>query len=659
MVDWKKEIKLGKRTGEQEAAPADATPADEKVTFWKKEIGGRKRPPAEAPVPESSMPAEKVPFWKKEIGRKKRAAPVEAAAPEPVALAPVEHEPAPVEEPAPRVDELPAEEVVPELDPAAAAQAAGYGWLTAGLEQETTELRSWAETTLAEIEAELEAEATAMQPVAELAPAPVGTAPVDTAPVDTAPVDTVTVARDAVAVVPDPSFVAPAPAPGIHPPVPASELPPLPAETAEPKVPFWKRDLSFGGKKDAQPKAAKAPKPPKAKREKKPKEPKAEKPRKATEPPRPEKTRKAPKPKRERGAKSAGRQKQLVGLKIGGSQLAAAHVRNNGHVEVAQLAREPLEAGIVVGGELRDPEALAQALKAFFSQHKLPKRNVRLGIANNRIGVRTLDVVGIDDPKQLANAIRFRAQEALPIPIEDAVLDYQVLSEGTNEAGDSVRKVLLVVAYRELVDRYVDACRSAGLKLAGIDLEAFALLRALSEPRAADAADGSALVAVSIGHDRTTFAVSDGRTCEFTRVLDWGGFALSVAVARALDVAPSEAEPVKRQLSLHGAEIVDGLAPDQAEAAREAMRKQVHTFARELVSSLQFYQGQPGSLPIGSITLTGGTAHLTGLAEELQRLIGVAVVVGDPLTRVELGKKAREEEQIGSMAIAIGLGIDD
>ena len=52
---------------------------------------------------------------------------------------------------------------------------------------------------------------------------------------------------------------------------------------------------------------------------------------------------------------------------------------------------------------------------------------MRLGIANNRIGVRTLEIVGITDPKQLANAIHFRAQEALPIPLEEAVLDYQVL----------------------------------------------------------------------------------------------------------------------------------------------------------------------------------------------------------------------------------------
>ena len=91
----------------------------------------------------------------------------------------------------------------------------------------------------------------------------------------------------------------------------------------------------------------------------------------------------------------------------------------------------------------------------------------------------------------------------------------------------------------------------------------------------------------------------------------------------------------------------------------EAVRRQLQTFARELVSSLQFYQNQPNSLGIGEIVITGGTAHLAGLAEELQKLIGVRVTVGDPLSRVKLGKKIGETEQLGSLSVAIGLGIED
>ena len=352
------------------------------------------------------------------------------------------------------------------------------------------------------------------------------------------------------------------------------------------------------------------------------------------------------------------RKKRLVGLKIGSSHLAAARIVNNGRSDLVQIAREPLEAGIVVGGEPRQPDELATALRDFFKKHKLPRTGVRLGIASNRIGVRTLEIAGIDDPKQLGNAIRFRAQEALPIPLDEAVLDYQVLGVRTDASGQTVRRILLVVAYRDLIDRYVAACRKAGIRLAGIDLEAIGQLRALTLPRDEDDPPRAATVVVNVGHDRSTFGVSDGLHCEFTRVLDWGGAKLSVAIARALDLAPSEAAPIKHALSLVEPVTPAGLTTEQGQTAREAVQRELHTFARELVSALQFYQNQPGSLGIGEVVLTGGTADLPGIDVDLRRLIGVPVRVGDPLMNVKLGKKVGSPEHVGSLATAIGLGIE-
>ena len=466
-----------------------------------------------------------------------------------------------------------------------------------------------------------------------------------------------------------PVAVSPAPP---APPAPAQATPAVPQpepEAIEPEgeqVPWYKRDISFGGGK----KAAK----PKAKREK-PKKEKAKKVKaKKEKPPKGEqvpfykrelsfggkKEAKAPTGKSKQAAASAKRMKRITGLKIGGSQLAAARVNNNGVPELVQIARDDLEPGIVVGGELRDLEALSVALKEFFKRHKLPRQGVRLGIANNRIGVRIFEIGGIEDVKQLENAVRFRAHEVLPIPIEEAVIDWQVLDEREEEDGNVTRRILLVVAYRDLLDRYVVACKKAGIKLVGIDLEAFALLRAISEPLPSEAGTANAaVVVVAVGHDRSTFAVSNGRVCEFTRVLDWGGATLNVAIARELDIAPSEAEPIKRALSLTHADALEGLTEEQGNRAREAVRRQLQSFARELVSSLQFYQSQPDSLGIAEIVLTGGSVHLRGLAEELQTLVGVSVRPGDPLTRVKVGKKVREAEQIGSLAIAIGLGIED
>ena len=441
-----------------------------------------------------------------------------------------------------------------------------------------------------------------------------------------------------------------------------TEAPTAVKEPKEKKPPIWKRELKLGGKsKEAtDPTAVKEPKekkPPIWKRELKlgGKSKDADQPNSEKQP----RGAKAPREKKAKVSKTG-----IVGLKIGASQVAAARVTNDGGVpQLHQVARASLPDGVVVGGELRDIETLAETLKELFAKNKLPKKGIRLGIANNRIGVRTFEIAGIDDPKQLANAIKFRAQETLPIPLEEAVLDWQLLSEWTDEeTGQTVRRVLLVVAYRELVERYVLACKKAGISVDGIDLEAFAMLRALAEPPAADSAPATgAQVVVNVGHDRSTFAVSDGRVCEFTRVLGWGGQNLSVAIARALDITPSEATPIKHALSLVAqAEPPEGISSEALGAAREAVTRELQSFARELVSSLRFYQNQPGSLGIGQLVLTGGSANLPGFADELHRLIGVPVTVGDPLNRVVIPKKFREPEYaLGSLTVAIGLGIED
>ncbi len=184
------------------------------------------------------------------------------------------------------------------------------------------------------------------------------------------------------------------------------------------------------------------------------------------------------------------------------------------------------------------------------------------------------------------------------------------------------------------------------------------MLRALVPVDPAQApADRSAVVAVAIGSERSILAVSDGHTCEFTRVLDWGGAALTGALARSLEIPAQEAENLKTLLSLEDAPgAVQGLTIEQTTQAVEALRTALQGFARELVASLQFYQSQQGSLGIREVVVAGGTAQLGGLAETLQRLTGVAVRVGDPLVTVEVGKKARDAAS-PALAVPIGLGM--
>jgi type IV pilus assembly protein PilM len=356
--------------------------------------------------------------------------------------------------------------------------------------------------------------------------------------------------------------------------------------------------------------------------------------------------------------------RELVGVKVGATQLTAARVdNNNGQAHLLQLARQPLPHGIVSDGEVLDGAALAAALKEFFTVNKLPRRGVRLGIATNHVGVRIIEITGIDDEQQLANAVLFRAHDVISIPVEEAIIDYRVISEKIDESGTLKRRILLVAAYREPIERYTAAFKSAGIELVGIDLEAFALLRAVGAPPAEDTTPTAAVVVVNAGHQRTTLAVSDGKICGFTRVLGWGGSKLALAIGRELNITVEEAQDILIGLSLEPAAETDpdpdpGLG-DRLSRARAAARRELQVLARELVASLQFYQGQPESPAISEILLAGGTSRIPGFAAELERLTGVHVRLADPLARVQDDTGVDERNDLASLAIAIGLGVDD
>ena len=146
--------------------------------------------------------------------------------------------------------------------------------------------------------------------------------------------------------------------------------------------------------------------------------------------------------------------------------------------------------------------------------------------------------------------------------------------------------------------------------------------------------------------------------CDFARVLEWGGSSFDDALARALDMTPEDAEALKQGLSLEGDALTGGLSPIQLEAARTALRQELQVLSRELVSSLQFYQSRPGSLDLGQVLLTGGGSQLAGLDAELSKQLGVPVHTADPLARVTLGRGVERPEQVGSLTIAVGLGME-
>jgi type IV pilus assembly protein PilM len=156
----------------------------------------------------------------------------------------------------------------------------------------------------------------------------------------------------------------------------------------------------------------------------------------------------------------AKRASTIVGLEIEPSAVHAASVTVNGRVSVKTAAVVPLETGIVRDGEVNDVDALADALKLLYRENKGLEKKVRIGIANQKIVVRVLELPPLEDRKELEAAVRFQAQDQIPMPLDSAVLDFQPLDIVETEGGPRQR-VLIVAARRDMIDRVMAACKLA------------------------------------------------------------------------------------------------------------------------------------------------------------------------------------------------------
>jgi type IV pilus assembly protein PilM len=299
----------------------------------------------------------------------------------------------------------------------------------------------------------------------------------------------------------------------------------------------------------------------------------------------------------------------VVGLELDPGHLAAAEVSVNGTITLTRGAFAELRPGVMRDGEVADPIALSETLKALFAEHELPKR-VRLGIAHQRIVVRSLDLPAvIEDPKALAAAVRAAAPDHIPMPMDEAVLDFQPLGVVQTPQGLKSR-VVVVAVRREMVERAAAAVHGAGLEIEGIDLSAFGMVRALASEH-----DGAVLYVNIAG--LTNVAVANGQGCLFTRAAAGGieGIAQALADRRGLTL-----EHARQWMSHVGLatplEAVDG-DPDLVSAARAGLEDGVHQLADSIRNSLNFYRTQDNSESVETGFVTGPAVAIDGFVDRL------------------------------------------
>jgi type IV pilus assembly protein PilM len=339
----------------------------------------------------------------------------------------------------------------------------------------------------------------------------------------------------------------------------------------------------------------------------------------------------------------------VVGLDIEAGSVAATEVEVNGSARVVATAIEPLPPGAFGEGEILDADGVEKALKSLFSRHKLSKR-VRLGVGNQRVVVRTLRLPAIEDPKELDAAVRFQAQEQMPMPLDEAVLEHQVVGGTPGEDGSQPQiDVVVVAARRDMVASFLEPIRRAGLHPVGVDLSAFAMIRALagvdSVAAAADDAQrpvAEAVLYCSLG-DVTNLAVARGRSCLFTRVSNVGLETIAGRLAAVRGLALEHAQQWLAHTGLETPlEAVEG-DPGIVAEARRTLEEGVSALVDELRLSLDYYGAQEGAQRVERVVLCGPGSALPGLSGRMEGGLGLPIGSARPpaLAGFDEGSAAR------------------
>ena len=323
---------------------------------------------------------------------------------------------------------------------------------------------------------------------------------------------------------------------------------------------------------------------------------------------------------------------KAVGLEIDYGTIRAVEASGTpANPKIAGIASVRLPEGSIEEGIVVKPHEVGLALRELWGQGKVKNRRVLLGISNQSVLVRYTTIPKVPKEK-MANVVRFQAQELLPVPIEQVVLDFMVIGETIADENPAL-EILLVAARRDMLRGFLEALSAAKLEPADIDVSTLALMRVLPK-----AANDRTVAVINVAEGLTNILVSDKGRPRLARL---------VAV-RLNDLA------VKLDVPLANLFITTGnLNKEQ----RQIYDEWVETLINEVSSSLSYYQNLSGATSLEAVILNGKGALLPGIYKRLEDALGLSVKVINPFDRYINGTRLKAGSDIGLVEYAICAGL--
>jgi type IV pilus assembly protein PilM len=372
---------------------------------------------------------------------------------------------------------------------------------------------------------------------------------------------------------------------------------------------------------------------------------------------------------------------EAIGLEVGTSAIKIVELRAGAPPSLRALAIRPTPPGTIQDGQVIEPQAIAAEIKAGLAEAKIRNKYVVTSVANQAQINRIIQMPKMS-LKELDEAIKWEAERYIPFPIDEVVLDYDVLDNPDDLPADAQMEVMIAAAQHEVIARNVEVIKLAGLEPVVIDVKPFAALRALRGSLLGEhltkgtlsggtfTESGEVGVVLEIGASNSTITLVRGERVLMNRNINVSGDDFSVAIQKAFGLDFNTAEDVKLNYATATIPTEDEEDLLDFDVNREryspakifdAIRTPLLDLTTEIRRSLEFYRVQSGDINVDRMFLAGGGAKLRGLADAIGDTLGFRVELGDPWLAVSFDDSSFDAAYLRSTAaeltVPLGLAI--
>lgn len=336
---------------------------------------------------------------------------------------------------------------------------------------------------------------------------------------------------------------------------------------------------------------------------------------------------------------------RVIGLDIGSFSIKAVHLsKKSGGFQLESIGIVLNPLGQRPGEDEASKNKLAEVVRKLLSDVKLSGSKAVLSLAESQVYNRVVEMPMLSD-SELASAIKWEAEQYIPIPIDQVNIDYEVISRPAKDSPSNKMQVFLVAASKRAIENITDFSDRCGLEVVGLETEMIAVIRAMVT---GDNPEMTSMV-LHLGANSSTLSLLKGGMSLLTHSMETGGVALTRVLSSELGIEYSQAEEYKRSYGLDVSQLEGRVAA--------SMQPIIDRILSEVRKAMQNYNVSNQQAPINRVVLSGGTSLLPGLVAHVAQFLGVEVVLGNCFLNTQPSKTAAIPNDSVSFSTAVGLAM--